>query len=245
MKQFSAVWPGSPQPRGAHWDGEGVNFALFSEHADAVDLCVFDPTGRRELQRIRLVERTDQVFHCYLPEARPGLLYGYRVHGPYKPEQGHRFNPHKLLLDPYAYNIAGTLRWSDALFGYNVGHKSRDLSFDRRDSARAMPKSKVIDPAFTWGTDRPPNVPWHDMLIYELHVRGFTMQHPDVPPPLRGTYAGLATAPVIDYLRRLGVTTVELLPVHYFVDDRYLVEKGLRNYWGYNTIGYFAPESRY
>ncbi len=245
MKPFTAVWPGSPQPRGAHWDGEGVNFAVFSEHADAVDLCVFDATGRRELQRIRLVERTDQIFHCYLPEARPGLLYGYRVHGPYKPEQGQRFNPHKLLLDPYACNIAGTLKWSDALFGYNVGHKARDLSFDRRDSARAMPKSKVIDPAFTWGNDRPPSVPWHEMLIYELHVRGFTMQHPDVPAPLRGTYAGLATAPVIDYLRRLGVTTVELLPVQYFVDDRYLVEKGLRNYWGYNTIGYFAPDSRY
>jgi glycogen operon protein len=245
MKPFTAVWPGSPQPRGARWDGEGVNFAMFSEHADAVDLCVFDATGRRELQRIRLVERTDQVFHCYLPEARPGLLYGYRVHGPYKPEQGQRFNPHKLLLDPYAHNIAGTLKWSDALFGYNVGHKARDLSFDRRDSARAMPKSKVIDPAFTWGNDRPPNVPWHEMLIYELHVRGFTMQHPDVPAPLRGTYAGLATAPVIDYLRRLGVTTVELLPVQYFVDDRYLVEKGLRNYWGYNTIGYFAPDGRY
>jgi glycogen operon protein len=245
MKPFTAVWPGSPQPRGAHWDGEGVNFAVFSEHADAVDLCVFDATGRRELQRIRLVERTDQIFHCYLPEARPGLLYGYRVHGPYKPEQGQRFNPHKLLLDPYAYNTAGTLKWSDALFGYNVGHKARDLSFDRRDSARAMPKSKVIDPAFTWGNDRPPSVPWHEMLIYELHVRGFTMQHPDVPAPLRGTYAGLATAPVIDYLRRLGVTTVELLPVQYFVDDRYLVEKGLRNYWGYNTIGYFAPDSRY
>jgi len=245
MKPITAVWPGRPQPRGAHWDGEGVNFSAFSEHAHDVDLCIFDSTGRRELQRIRLRERTDQVFHCYLPEARPGLLYGYRVHGPYRPEQGLRFNAHKLLLDPYARNVYGTLHWSDALFGYTPGHKRADLSFDRRDSARGMPKSKVIDPAFTWGNDQPPDVPWHDMVIYELHVRGFTLQHPEVPPPLRGTYAGLATAPVIDYLRRLGVTTVELMPVHYFVDDRRLVEQGLRNYWGYNTIGYFAPETRY
>jgi isoamylase len=245
MKPFTAIWPGRSQPRGAHWDGEGVNFAVFSEHADGVELCLFDPTGRRELQRIRLVESTDQVFHCYLPEARPGLLYGYRMYGPYRPEQGLRFNPHKLLLDPYARSIAGAVRWSDALFGYSVGHKRADLSFDRRDSASAMPKSKVIEPAFTWGNDQPPDVPWHDMAIYELHVRGFTMQHPDVPPALRGTYAGLGTAPVVDYLKRLGVTTVELMPVHYFVDDRRLVQQGLRNYWGYNTIGYFAPEARY
>ena len=192
----------------------------------SVELCLFDATGRRELQRIPLLERTDQVWHCYLPEARPGLLYGYRVHGPYKPEEGHRFNPHKLLLDPYARNIVGTLKWSDAAFGYTVGHKRGDLSFDRRDSASAMPKCKVIDPAFTWGDDRSPDMPWHEMVIYELHVRGFTMQHPDVPPALRGTYAGLATAPVIEYLKRLGVTTVELLPVHAFVDDRHLVEQG-------------------
>jgi glycogen operon protein len=245
MKPVTAVWPGRSQPRGAHWDGEGVNFALFSEHADAVDLCIFDPAGRRELQRIRLAEQTDQIFHCYLPEARPGLLYGYRVHGPYRPEQGHRFNSHKLLLDPYARAISGALRWSDALYGYTIGHTRGDLSFDRRDSAKAMPKSKVIDPAFTWGNDQPPDVPWHDLVIYELNVRGFTMRHPDVPPALRGTYAGLATAPVIDHLKRLGVTTVELMPVHYFVDDRPLVQQGLRNYWGYNTLGYFAPESRY
>jgi glycogen operon protein len=239
------VWPGRSQQLGAHWDGEGVNFAVFSEHAERVELCLFDPTGRRELQRIPLVERTDDVFHCYLPEARPGLLYGYRMHGPYDPERGLRFNAHKLLLDPYARNIAGTLRWSDALYGYNVGHKRGDLSFDRRDSASAMPKSKVIEPAFTWGNDQPPNIAWHDMVIYELHVRGFTMQHPDVPPALRGTYAGLGTAVVVDYLKRLGVTTVELMPVHSFVDERRLVQEGLRNYWGYNTIGYFAPEARY
>ncbi len=241
----SAVWRGRPYPRGATWDGEGVNFALFSEHAEGVELCLFDPAGRRELQRIEIAERTDFMWHCYLPEARPGMLYGYRVHGPYRPEDGHRFNHHKLLLDPYARNIVGALRWSDALFGYTVGHRREDLSFDRRDSASAMPKCKVIDPAFTWGSDRRPEVPWHEMVIYELHVRGFTMRHPDVPPALRGTYAGLATAPVIEYLQRLGVTTVELMPVHAFVDDRRLVERGLRNYWGYNTIGFFAPDARY
>ncbi len=242
---ITAVWPGRSYPRGATWDGEGVNFALFSTHAERVELCLFDAAGRRELQRIELTERTDDVWHCYLPEARPGLLYGYRVHGPYRPEEGHRFNPHKLLLDPYARNIVGGLRWSDALFGYTIGHRREDLSFDRRDSASGMPKCKVIDPAFTWGEDRRPRVPWNETVIYELHVRGFTLQHPDVPPPLRGTYAGLATAPVVEYLKRLGVTTVELMPVHTFVDDRFLVERGLRNYWGYNTIGFFAPDARY
>jgi glycogen operon protein len=245
MTPITAIWPGRPSPRGAQWDGEGVNFALFSEHAERIELCVFDATGRRELQRIELAERTDQVFHCYLPEARPGLVYGYRAYGPYRPEEGLRFNPHKLLLDPYARNVTGALRWSDALFGYTVGHKRGDLSFDRRDSASAMLKSRVIDPAFTWGDDRPPDIPWHEVIIYEMHVRGFTMQHPDVPAPLRGTYAGLATAPVIDYLKRLGVTTIELMPVHLFVDDRHLVQRGLRNYWGYSTLGYFAPHPRY
>src|SRR5215210_5021397 len=242
---ITALWPGRPEPRGALWDGEGVNFALFSENADGVELCVFDPTGRRELQRIAVRECTDQVWHCYLPEARPGMLYGYRVHGRYAPNEGHRFNPHKLLLDPYARSIVGQLKWSDAMFAYTLGHRREDLSFDRRDSARGMPKCKVIDPAFTWDDDRPPEVPWHDMVIYETHVRGFTMQHPGVPQPLRGTFAALATAPVIDYLKRLGVTTIELMPVHAFVDDRRLIEQGLRNYWGYNTIGFFAPEPRY
>jgi isoamylase len=245
MTPITAVWPGRPDPRGATWDGEGVNFALFSENAERVELCVFDDAGRRQLQRIVLSERTDQVWHCYLPEARPGLLYGYRVYGRYRPDEGSRFNPHKLLLDPYAMQIVGVLRWSDALFGYTPGHRREDLSYDRRDSAGGMPKCKVIDPAFTWGDDRGPEVPWHEMVIYELHVRGYTMQHPDVPPQLRGTYAGLATAPVIDYLKRLGVTTIELMPVHAFVDDRRLVEQGLRNYWGYNTIGFFAPDARY
>ena len=245
MGPITTVWRGRTDTRGATWDGEGVNFALFSEHASGVELCIFDDAGRRELQRITLDERTDQVWHCYLPEARPGMLYGYRVHGPYRPEEGLRFNAHKLLLDPYAMQIAGALHWSDALFGYTVGHKREDLSYDRRDSARGVPKCKVIDPAFTWGEDRRPDVPWHETVIYELHVRGFTLRHPDVPPGLRGTYAGLATAPIIDFLKRLGVTTIELMPVHAFVDDRRLIEKGLRNYWGYNTIGFFAPDARY
>ena len=245
MNPISAVWPGRPHPRGATWDGEGVNFALFSEHAHKVELCIFDDEGRRELQRVELREQTDLIWHCYLPEARPGMLYGYRVHGPYQPEEGHRFNPNKLLLDPYARHIDGPVRWSDARFGYTVGSERADLSFDRRDSAHGMPKCKVIDPAFTWGEDRRPRVPWNDMIIYEAHVRGFTMRHPEVPPAMRGKYAGLSSAPAIEYLKRLGVTTVELMPVHAFVDDRYLVERGLSNYWGYNTIGYFAPEAHY
>ena len=185
------------------------------------------------------------VWHGYLPEVRPGQLYGYRVFGPYAPEQGHRFNHHKLLLDPYGKQIQGTIRWSDSHFGYRVGHKQEDLSFDRRDNAAGMPKNRVIDSAFTWGADAPPRIPWHETIIYELHVKGFTMCHPDVPAQLRGTYAGLATAPVIEYLTRLGVTSVELMPVHAFVDDRQLVERGLRNYWGYNSIGFLALEPRY
>ena len=239
------VWPGRPYPLGATWDGEGVNFAIFSEHADAVELCLFDSAGRRELHRVRLKEQTDQVWHCYLPEARPGLIYGYRVYGPYEPNKGHRFNPQKLVLDPYAKQIVGELKWSDAHFGYRVGHRNADLSMDRRDSAPGMLKSMVVDSAFTWGIDRPPRTPWHKSIIYEMHVRGFTIRHPRVPESLRGTYAGLATSPVIDHLLKLGVTAVELMPVHYFIDDRQLIERGLRNYWGYNTIGFFAPMSRY
>ena len=239
------VWRGQPSPRGAHWDGQGVNFALFSEHAERVELCLFDPSGRHEIQRVELRERTDQVFHAYLPQVRPGQLYGYRVHGPYRPAEGLRFNAHKLLLDPYARHIVGTLRWHDALFGYRIGHGQGDLSFDRRDSAPYLPRCKVVETAFTWGDDRSPRVPWHEMVIYEAHVRGLTMRHPAVPPALRGTYAGLASAPVIEHLKRLGVTTVELMPVHAFIDDRHLVEQGRANYWGYNSIGYFAPEHRY
>jgi len=244
-KLINAVWPGRPYPRGAHWDGEGVNFALFSEHAERVELCLFDESGENEVQRIELPEYTDQVWHGYLPEARPGQLYGYRVHGPYRPEHGHRFNPNKLLIDPYARAIVGDLRWDDALFGYTIGHPEGDLSFDERDSAPFMPRCKVIDPAFTWGNDAPPDIAWHETVIYELHVRGFTQRHPDVPEALRGTFAGLAAAPAIDHLRALGVTSVELMPVHAFLDDRYLADRGMRNFWGYNTIGFFAPEARY
>ena len=243
--RITAVWPGHPYPRGAHWNGEGVNFALFSHHAEKVELCLFDEMGRHEIQRIEMRERTDDVWHCYLPEARPGLAYGYRVHGPYKPEEGHRFNANKLLIDPYGKDLIGQLRWGDALYGYTVGSKREDLSFDRRDSAPLMPKSRVLETAFTWADDRHPSIPWQDMVIYELHVRGFTMTHPEVPPQLRGTYAGLGSAPVVAYLKRLGITTVELLPVHSFLDDRHLVERGLRNYWGYNTLGFFSPEMRY
>src|SRR5580704_6650843 len=242
---MTAVWPGNPYPRGATWDGEGVNFSLFSENATKVELCLFDATGRRELQRIALNEYSDQIWHCYLPEARPGLLYGYRCHGPYEPARGHRFNPNKLLIEPYAKLLAGRMRWSDAHFGYAYKDPQLDLSFDERDSAPGTPKCCVIDPAFTWGNDRAPRTPWHDTVIYEVHVRGMTMRHPQVPPALRGTYAGLATAPVIDHLKRLGVTAVELMPVHAFLDDRHLVQQGLRNYWGYNTIGFLAPEMRY
>ncbi len=240
-----AVWPGKPYPLGATWDGEGVNFALFSEHAEKVELCLFDPESGHETTRIAVRWQTDQVWHCYLPEARPNLLYGYRVHGPFDPAAGHRFNPHKLLLDPYAKAFAGQVRWSDALFGYRVGDSHADLSFDRRDSAGFLPKCRVVDTAFTWGNDRPPNTPWHDTIIYEAHIRGFTARHPDVPEKLRGTYAGFSTAPVIEHLKRLGITAVELMPVHAFIDDRHLVDKALRNYWGYNSIGFFAPDMRY
>ncbi len=244
-KKSQLVWPGKPYPLGATWDGEGVNFALFSEHAEKVELCLFDARGRRETDRIELREQTDLVWHCYLPGAKPGLLYGYRVHGPYQPQRGHRFNPNKLLLDPYAKGAAGRLRWSDAHFGYKIGAKQEDLSFDWRDSALVMPKCQVIDPTFDWEGDRPPDTAWNDTIIYELHVKGFTARHPDIPEPLRGTYSGLASDPAIQHLRRLGITAVELLPVHCFADDRHLLERGLRNYWGYNSLGFFVPDRRY
>ncbi|MGB4876174.1 MAG: glycogen debranching protein GlgX [Candidatus Competibacter sp.] len=244
-KPTTSVLMGWPYPLGATWDGEGVNFALFSENAEQVVLCLFDAKGKHEIEQIPLREQTCGVWHGYLPEVRPGLLYGYRVHGPYKPEQGHRFNPHKLLLDPCAKRIVGQLHWSETQFGYRVGNRHEDLSFSNRNSAPGMPKCQVVDTAFLWGDDRSPHIPWHDTVIYELHVRGFTMRHPEIPPHLRGTYAGLACEPVIHYLKSLGVTAVELLPVHYFVDERHLLDKGLRNYWGYSPIGYFAPDSRY
>lgn len=244
-KPFPRLWPGRPYPLGSTCDEQGVNFALFSEHAEKVELCLFDEEGKNEIQRIELQEKTDQVWHGYLPDARSGLLYGYRVHGPYEPDEGHRFNAYKLLLDPYAKEIHGDLIWSDAHFGYQVGSKREDLSFNRQDNADKMPKSRVVNPAFDWGDDQPPNILWHDTVIYEMHVKGFTQRHPEVPPDLRGSYAALTTAPVIEHLHALGVTAVELMPIHAFVDDRNLVEHKLRNYWGYNSIGFFAPDFRY
>ena len=239
------VWPGSPYPLGANFDGRGVNFALFSAHAEKVELCLFDARGQRELERVVLPEYTDQVWHGYLPEVRPGQLYGYRVHGPYDPKAGHRFNHHKLLLDPYAKQLEGQLRWSDAHFGYRVGGKREDLAFDARDNARGMLKCRVVDTAFTWGDDRLLNLPWHESVLYETHLRGFTMLHPNVPDQVRGTCAGFSLPEVIDHIKELGVTAVEFLPVHAFVQDRHLVERKLSNYWGYNSIGFFAPEPRY
>lgn len=240
------VWPGKAYPLGATWDGAGVNFSLFSENATGVELCLFDgPDGNHEAARIPMTDHTDQVWHTYLPSVRPGQLYGYRVYGPYEPKSGHRFNPAKLLLDPYAKAIAGAIRWGDALFGYTLGHQDADLSKDDRDSAPNIPRCVVVDPAFTWGDDIPPRTPWHKTLIYELHVKGFTNLHPGVPKELRGTYAGLTCQAIIDYLNSLKITAVELMPVHHFVDDKHLIERGLSNYWGYNSIGFFAPEARY
>ncbi|HVL71371.1 MAG TPA: glycogen debranching protein GlgX [Beijerinckiaceae bacterium] len=241
----SRVREGNPFPLGATWDGIGVNFALFSAHATKVELCLFDIEGRQEIERIELPEYTDEVWHGYLPDARPGTVYAYRVHGPYEPQAGHRFNPNKLLLDPYAKQLVGSLQWDHALFGYTIGSPDKDLSFDERDSARFMQKCRVIDPAFTWGRERRPRVPWENTIVYETHLRGFTMMHPGVPKEMRGTFSGLMHHEAVDYIRSLGVTAVELLPIHAFVDDSYLVEKGLRNYWGYNTIGFFAPHPLY
>ena len=238
--------PGSPYPLGATWDGAGVNFALFSEHADLVELCLFDRhDGSEEVARIPIPEQTNQVWHIYLPEIRPWQRYGYRVHGPYDPARGHRFNPAKLLLDPYAKALDGTIRWDDALFGYQIGHPEGDLSRDDQESAEKVPKCLVIDPAFTWGDDRSPRIPWSETIIYEMHVKGFAARHPDVPKELRGTYEGLVCPAVIEYLQALGITAVELLPIHQCVADRHLVERGLTNYWGYSSIGFFAPDVRY
>ncbi|MBM7405416.1 MULTISPECIES: glycogen debranching protein GlgX [Sphingomonas] len=236
---------GSPYPLGATFDGLGVNFAVFSANAEKIELCVFEPTGRREIKRYELTEWTDEVWHGYLPEARPGLLYGYRAYGRYAPEEGHRFNPNKLLLDPYAKQLHGEVRWTDALHGYQVRSRREDLSFDRRDSAPAMPKGVVVDTHFDWSGDIRPNTPWSDTVIYEAHAKGLTKLFEEVAPQERGTFAALSHPRVIDHLKRLGVTAVELMPIHAFVQDRFLQEKGLRNYWGYNTLSYFAPEQSY
>jgi isoamylase len=240
------AWPGKPYPLGATWDGAGVNFAIFSEHATKVELCLFDNIkAATETHRLPLPEYTDQVWHGYLPDVRSGQFYGYRVHGPYEPDKGHRFNPRKLVLDPYAKAIARKVQWGDELFGYKIGDPQADLSLDERDSAAKAPLGVVVDTAFTWGDDRSPRVPWHNTVIYEVHIKGFTKRHPKVPDEVRGTYEGLASEAAIAYLKDLGITTVELLPVHHHVDDRYLTDKKLSNYWGYNTLAYFAPDVRY
>ena len=240
------VWPGQPYPQGATWDGSGVNFAIFSENATGVELCLFDgPDDGTESHRIQVRERTDQVWHCYLPDARPGVFYGFRVQGPYEPSVGHRFNPAKLLLDPYAKAITGNIKWSDAIFAYKIGSPKADLEPTPDNDASRVPKSVVIDSAFTWERDRQLNVPWNQTVIYECHVKGMTIGHPDVPEKLRGTYLGLSSEPMLEYFTALGVTAVELLPVHQFVVDRFLAERGLTNYWGYNSIGFFAPDVRY
>ncbi|MFX1725188.1 glycogen debranching protein GlgX [Stenotrophomonas sp. AS1] len=242
--QSSRLRGGRPFPLGATWDGLGVNFALYSRHATKVELCLFNERGR-EVERIVLPEYTDEIWHGYLPDARPGQRYGYRVHGPYAPEAGHRFNPNKLLLDPYAKQIVGQLKWAPALFGYTIGHKDKDLSFDKRDSAPYMPRCAVVDPAFTWGRDTAPATPWDDTVIYEAHLRGLSMLHPQVPEQARGSFSALKQDALLDHLRQLGVTALELLPIHAHVDDQHLLERGLRNYWGYNTLAFFAPEPRF
>jgi isoamylase len=239
--------PGRPYPLGATWDGEGVNFALHAEHATTVELCLFEQTARRvrETARLRLGERSHHVWHGYIEGMRPGQLYGYRVDGPFEPHNGHRFNKNKLLLDPYAKAISGTLQWHDALFGYKMGHKDGDLSFSKTDSAAHMPKSVVIDPTFDWEGDTAPRIPYHRSVIYEAHVKGLTFRHPEIPEAIRGTYAAIGHPAMIRHLHDLGITAIELMPVHHFVSERSLTDRGLTNYWGYNTIGFFAPDVRY
>jgi glycogen operon protein len=240
------ISPGRPYPLGATWDGRGVNFALFSENATGVDVCLLDAVDTRtERCRVPLLEQTDMVWHAYVPGLGPGQLYGYRVSGPWAPDRGHRFNPNKLVIDPYARSIARPVRWDDAMFGYQVGHPDVDLALDPRDSAPFAPLAAVIDPAFDWQGDAAPRHQWHETVIYEAHVKGLTALHPDIPRGLRGTYAGVASPPIVEHLRQLGVTALELMPVHHHSYDRHLVERGLTNYWGYNTLSFFAPNVRY
>lgn len=237
---------GSPYPLGATCHEGGVNFALFAENATSVEVCLFDEKESvKESVRMALPERTHQIWHGFIPGIKPGQLYGYRVHGPYEPENGHRFNPNKLLIDPYAKAVSGIVQWDDSLFGYEVGHEQVDLSFSETDSAPFIPKSVVVDQQFNWEGDKPLKIPFHKTIIYETHVRGFTKTHPQIPEAIRGTYAAIAHPVTISYLKELGITAIELMPVHHFVVDRHLREKGLTNYWGYNSIGFFAPDARY
>jgi isoamylase len=243
---LTTIRPGTPYPLGATWDGQGVNFALYSQHATRVELCLFDsPDSPRASVRIDMPEQTDDIWHVYIPHLMPGQCYGYRVHGPYRPEKGLRFNPNKLLVDPYAKALSGVVQWDDSLYGYDVAHPERDLSFDTRDSAAFVPRCVVIDPTFPWDDDRRPNTPLHKSVIYELHVKGMTHLHPGLPEAMRGTYSALATPTVISYLKSLGVTAVELMPVHQHVNEHPLVKRNLVNYWGYNTLAYLAPDIRY
>ena len=238
--------PGHPYPLGATWDGQGVNFALFSENATKVELCLFESTdATKETTRVRLAEQTDLVWHSYLPDLRPGQLYGYRVHGPYDPSNGHRFNPNKVVLDPYAKAIGRDMKWDDSMFAYKLGDEAQDLAFDDRDNAAFAALARVIDPAFDWGHDERPNTAWHKTIIYEAHVKGFTKKMPGVPENLRGTYAGMGSDAAIEHMTKLGITAVELLPVHYHINDSHLQGKKLVNYWGYNSLGFFAPDFRY
>jgi isoamylase len=245
VSSLMSVKEGLPYPRGATWDGRGVNFAVFSASATRVEVCLFDAAGKKETARIELPEYRDEVWHGYIPDIRPGTVYGLRVHGPYQPSDGLRFNPNKLLLDPYARAHIGELKWNPAVFGYKL-ETGDDLTFDERDSAPFVPKSVVVDPNFDWHRERIWHpVPWDRTIVYETHVRGYTKLHPRVPAHERGTFAGMAAREVIEYIKSLGVTTVELLPVHTFIDDSFLLDKGLTNYWGYNSIGFFAPDPRY
>src|SRR5271166_778179 len=237
--------PGKPYSLGATWNGTGVNFALYSEHATGVDLCLYDNRTRRETVRIPLAEQTAFVWHVYIPGLQPGQLYGYRVRGAWEPAHGLRFNPAKLLVDPYAKAISGRVDWSKPVYPYKFGGDNADLNIDRRDSASGMPKSVVVNPYFDWEHDRPPHIPLSDSVIYEMHVKGFSMLNEQIRQDLRGTYAGLASPPALRYLRQLNITAVELMPVHQFVHDKVLVDRGLRNYWGYNTLNYFSPEGQY
>ncbi len=239
------AWPGRPYPLGATPDARGVNFALYSEHAERVDLVLLDEGEGGTASTVALPERTGPVWHGYLPEVRSGRLYGYRVHGPYAPEAGHRFNPRKLLLDPYARAIGRPLRWHNGLFGYVVGDPAEDLSFNEIDSAAHAPLGTVVSSAFDWGSDRAPEIPWEETIIYETHVRGISKLHPEVPPEVRGTYLGLVSEPILRHLRSLGVTTLELMPVQAFMADRMIVDRGLANYWGYHPLNFFAPEPSY
>jgi isoamylase len=242
----SRIREGTAEKHGAIWDGKGTNFTCFSAHATRVEVCLFDPHGQKELERLTLPEYTDGFWHGYIPDVHPGSVYGLRVHGPYEPDAGHRFNPNKLLLDPYARGHTGELKWAPEIFGYTLDAEGDDLTFDERDSAPFVPKCVVVDPNFDWkGQPRSRGIPWDRTIIYEAHVRGFTKRHPAVPEKLRGTYKGLGTKEVIDYVKSLGVTTIELLPIHMFINDSHLLERGLTNYWGYNSIGFFSPDPRY